>query len=1198
MMEANRTDNGHRERRNSTDVTNAGHHHSPTYVHAHPTAATSTPARRPSVGERQHSRENIAPASTNPLISALAATGGHSTPAPPVQPSSNNAPAPPRRSGSWLSNLSSKISAATHLTSHNNNTPSPSPASPHPTSHADSHPHPPSPHTEKPPNSPGFFIQTLRRLSTPGSASRPAKPVPVVQCERMVLNKNHTRERCKLPDLDASKLRKVAFSLDVQVAPNSLDEEERKRDAKKTEQERQERKERRERREQRRRSKDAEATLKEVIVSGLDAPVPEAVATPDVEKVLEVVEKTVTNGVVDAVPTTKDLAVNEVKIEPAIEVDDSAKEMAVAAVNGDDDVPPAVPEKDYPPNTVPKAKLPTPTGTPKSSKEDVSRTSRESSDAKDTKDEAPKEETYRNRPVHRKRTKNPALIYKRCCELRESSILDSILGKLSEYNADGSIETLDLTKIEITVSDAPAFSDFLTLVPIRKLILENCKLTDEAVRVILAGLLAVKRPSSERSSKSSDIRKQATGTEKTKPQRNDCYGGFVESLVLSDNPKLTKQGWNYVSLFVHMCHSLKALDMSKIPIPKVFNVKAPTTTKAQSVSGDIAGLFSMALCERLCKRGLEELNLNNCELSMEQVLRIMQGVVKSGIIRLGLAGSKLGLEGLEAVSRWMKTTEGCMALDLSGIDLRDHLDMIASSIRPNSSFLCLVLSNCNLNAQSLTALLPTLARLPNFRLLDLSQNLNLFASQPDALSVLRRYLPKLPVLKKLMLDGTSMDADHAIALFEIIPDVRQLSHLSMLQNPLYATDRSGPATPSYQSEAREENAALFTALVAMAKCSRTLVRVDVDKPPKGDELVLRALAKRMLSYLLRNMEKGACDDWMADTVDSTPYASDGGDDDDEDGADGDPDDEDYVIGGTGVVKALGVCLTNTPNRNYTTSPFDPTQLESARAHEMSKALLSRARSIKARVEGALTKSTTRDEMGKRKLLFLDDTLKKVIAKFEQEYPECRLPPPSPTPSLTEPDLVPESIEYDDALDIDPDSDSLEDRDAYGPTIKPSLSRRGSDISLASKKKVNEEAQMLKLGKLLIQGEEAGCISCEEGEGVADDVVRCPELGRHEVEGVAECVARKLEAEQKRREEVERFGLNGVKKEDRVDYGAGANEKAPVQLNTLVNAQSNGVNGGGVTWTHGYLEPVVESKKPEPEEGVHKVNGVVRQSRKE
>jgi len=159
----------------------------------------------------------------------------------------------------------------------------------------------------------------------------------------MVLNKNLTRERCKLPELDGSKLRKVAFSLDVQVAPNSLDDEARERDARQTEAEGQERKERRERREQRRRNKEAEGALKEVIASGLDSAKPEVVATPDVEKVVAAVEST-TNGVRDAVPQTKHLA--DEKVETKIEVDDTSMENGLDGVNGD--IPPKVPEKDYP----------------------------------------------------------------------------------------------------------------------------------------------------------------------------------------------------------------------------------------------------------------------------------------------------------------------------------------------------------------------------------------------------------------------------------------------------------------------------------------------------------------------------------------------------------------------------------------------------------------------------------------------------------------------------------------------------------------------------------------------------------------------------------------------------------------------------------------------------------------------------------
>lgn len=232
---------------------------------------------------------------------------------------------------------------------------------------------------------------------------------------------------------------------------------------------------------------------------------------------------------------------------------------------------------------------------------------------------------------------------------------------------------------------------------------------------------------------------------------------------------------------------------------------------------------------------------------------------------------------------------------------------------------------------------------------------------------------------------------------------------------------------------------------------------------------------------------------------------------------------------------------------------------------MSKALLSRARSIKARVESALSKNTSHDEMGKRRLLFLDDTLKKVITKFEQEYPECRLPPPKPIVEVNEEAAEGvEVVEYDDALDVD--DDSLEDRDAYGPTIKPSLSRRGSDISLASKKKVNEEAQMLKLGKLLIQGEEAGCISCEEGEEVAGDVVAHPKEGIKEVEevveGVKECVKKKME----------------MKREEEAEMAVRLAQAAKTQTQTRAPVEQVPVQKEQVQWTEGYLDPVSESRK--------------------
>ena len=219
------------------------------------------------------------------------------------------------------------------------------------------------------------------------------------------------------------------------------------------------------------------------------------------------------------------------------------------------------------------------------------------------------------------------------------------------------------------------------------------------------------------------------------------------------------------------------------------------------------------------------------------------------------------------------------------------------------------LANCNLNAMSLTFLLPALRVLPNFRLLDLSHN-HLFSTQPDALPLLRRYLPKLRMLKKLQLAHTYMTPDHAIALSEILPEIKRLAHFNVLDNPLLvpaavheenaAGDRSG---------SQEEGAALYTALVAAVKVSRSIVRMDIDEPGQGSGEVIKSLARKVVAYCLRNMENG--DICNGTSTPSTPNSSQGEDSDDEDSyGDEGAEKDDLVVGGTGVVKVRYLGLSS------------------------------------------------------------------------------------------------------------------------------------------------------------------------------------------------------------------------------------------------------------------------------------------------
>ena len=224
--------------------------------------------------------------------------------------------------------------------------------------------------------------------------------------------------------------------------------------------------------------------------------------------------------------------------------------------------------------------------------------------------------------------------------------------------------------------------------------------------------------------------------------------------------------------------------------------------------------------------------------------------------------------------------------------------------------------------------------------------------------------------------------------------------------------------------------------------------------------------------------------------------------DDEEQADyeyGENGEENFVVGGTGVVKALGVCLGNKPpsiratalatfpalQRSETASSAgssgddDEAGQGQEKANEMSKALLTRARNIKARIQPALSRGYSSGDMEEahhRKLLFLDDTLRHVIQRFEEEYPECREPlptisesAPAPAPHPITTALGQEHLEDDQDSPCTPAAvaTSATGVSTTTPTttthISKPTSRPGSEVSLHSKYLQNEEGQMHKLG---------------------------------------------------------------------------------------------------------------------------------------
>ena len=237
-------------------------------------------------------------------------------------------------------------------------------------------------------------------------------------------------------------------------------------------------------------------------------------------------------------------------------------------------------------------------------------------------------------------------------------------------------------------------------------------------------------------------------------------------------------------------------------------------------------------------------------------------------------------------------------------------------------------------------------------------------------------------------------------------------------------------------------------------------------------------------------------------------------------------DEDYIVGGTGVVKALQYVLgEKADDARRTSLPQTPTgsrarsgsgagtptlprpdssaglvsEEQKGKAKKMGKELLGSARKIRMRLQPALMKEASAgDEMAYRRLLFLDQTLQSMIERFENEYPECKIRQEAAAGAEKNAASDKSAKDFlgvesstqagaEVASNISDEEDFI-DADDGEPHIKPTMSRHNSDVSLASRKQVQEEGHLHRLGIQLrrevmaTDGENAGSTSPRPGSG--------------------------------------------------------------------------------------------------------------------
>ncbi|KAK7744490.1 Microtubules assembly and stabilization protein [Cytospora paraplurivora] len=691
-------------------------------------------------------------------------------------------------------------------------------------------------------------------------------------------------------------------------------------------------------------------------------------------------------------------------------------------------------------------------------------------------------------------TTNPVRIYRRCCQLRETPILKKITEQLmdpSNTSPAGIVEKLDLTDYWMQLADLVTLGDYLAVVPVKEVVLEHCGLTDEGLRVVLAGLLAARKTLRSARRRSAAV-----------PYGLVEQGGVVERLVLKNN-KIGPEGWAHLCLFLCMCKSLVSLDVADIAFPQPPQQPAASghglhfSKNDEKAPLDTCTLLAKSIGERLGGSTLELLNLSNTGLNNNQLGKLLDSIMLCGIRRVGLARLGLDADGLEHVKRYLASGK-CEGLDLGGNDLRDQCENLGNALDEHNGLWALSLAECNLKPASLCKLLPQLSKLSNFRFLDLSHNEELFNSEPSAVGVLRRYLPKMETVKRLHLSGCALKAEQVIALAEVIPEMKSIAHICILQNP----ELTRLASASTE-ESQEEASALYASLLAATRISHSLVCVDIDVPTEGTGEIVKALAKQIVAYCLRNMghlQLGNGGDAINEVL-AHGYKDPGypdvlqhlvghdvtqiNDTDDEELA---PDD-DYIVGGTGVAKALACCLDNRGDASRRNSgefardletgvTFRPPFRRARKAKDVSKHLLLSARKIRHRLEPALSKAkvladrSNSDRGTYYRLLFLRNTLDGIIKRFEDEFPETKEATDSgdsavsvsPPDSTLEKSTTRNSISSGEAeaehIAGHSDGDADEDLDL---DLRPGLSRTNSNLSLSSQALNREEGRALRTG---------------------------------------------------------------------------------------------------------------------------------------
>ncbi|KAL9546751.1 hypothetical protein PS6_007499 [Mucor atramentarius] len=318
--------------------------------------------------------------------------------------------------------------------------------------------------------------------------------------------------------------------------------------------------------------------------------------------------------------------------------------------------------------------------------------------------------------------------YDHACIQREEGCIDRFRNLLRK-----SRQTIDLSKQPIAAHQAGPLSDiFILKFGLEYLNLSNCKLEDEAIRIVLCSLLV---------------------------------SGTIQRLNLSQN-NFKSKGYKYIAIFIKESKTIQSVDLSRCTLEK-------------------KGMQYLAQGLQYATT-LSKLVMDKCNIKPppETFQSFSEGVYNATSLQtLSLRNNHFAPnQGTWIANLIAPRLNGLKDLDLSGNQVNSMLAPLAAVLRNNTSLLHLNLSNCQINHEGLSLLSNALGDNRCLEELDLSMN-PLGHETDEGILALKDALTRNSCLQSLNLSETQLSSSTAIALAEALPENASLCRLDLSKNP-------------------------------------------------------------------------------------------------------------------------------------------------------------------------------------------------------------------------------------------------------------------------------------------------------------------------------------------------------------------------------------------------------------------------------